>query len=219
MRSSHKIAILFLILLASAGGAYFWTKAQRKSDLTFSNHNPLRSGMKDSDFKELMSIHQDCFDESRRQNLIRYFIKYQSLDKMLAERRANQAMQEAKEDAEERFAKTINAFVVREDNKLLGMFNCRYEDQVTAGSMMIFNVCVRKDKRGQGYGERIMAHAIEQCKKPAQDLTLMVYKDDTKVVNFYKNLNFKIISELNEWDQQFSYFNRYLMKYEATVTP
>lgn len=217
MKKTHKIILVtFLTALAITAGVFLVTRSSRV--LVFESHNPLRENLSNADLKKLFVMHEDCFAESRRENLRRYFMKYNGLDSTLAAKKADQVIESSSADQEKNFGDIVNAFVLRDKGELIGFFNCREDTEVTHGSIMVFNVCVRKDKRGQGYGEQLMRHSFETCIKPGKDFTLTVYKDHTKVVNFYKDLQFEIISNLDEWDHVFPYFNKYLMKYKPAHT-
>ena len=193
MSKKLKIAILIVLLSALLGLAYFFARNPQRP-LSFESHNPLKQGLSDKDFQELYAIHRDCFEEAKRKNLTLYFMKYEHMEKIFAAIKADQVISDSKRESEKSFANHINAFVAREGGEILGLYNCREEEQATHGSMMVFNVCVRKEKRGQGYGAQLMAHAVQQCARPGKAITLTVYKDDTKVVEFYKKLDFKIIA-------------------------
>jgi len=181
--------------------------------LDFKNHDPLSQGLNKQDFNDIYAVYRDCFEETKRKNLVLYLMKHRGLNRKSAVAQANTLMSDWKDEAEKNFAHIRNAYLVRENGKLLGMYSCREEQPATHGAMMIFNVCVRKEKRGQGYGARIMAHAIENCPQAGEEITLTVYKEDTKVVDFYQDLDFEIIDNLDDLDDQFPYFNKYLMRY------
>ncbi len=215
MKKNIRVFLFFTASLGILGAALAsYLKSQRV--LSFESHDPLRKDLNDRDFKFLFQIHQDCFAKAKKDNLRRYFMKYESLDAGIASKKADYIIASSDKDREQNFGEMPNAFIMRDRGDLIGLFNCHEENEATHGSMMVFNVCVRKDKQGQGYGRELMKHAIEKCSHPSKELTLSVYKDDTKVVNFYKDLNFTIISNLDEWDHLFPFFNKYLMKYNAT---
>lgn len=183
--------------------------------LTFESHDPLSENTSEKDLKELFTMHQNCFAEAKRKNLTLYFMKFKGLDSILAARQADRVIAESNEDHEKGFGEMQNAFVMRDRGELIGYFNCREENEATHGSIMVFNVCVKKEKQGQGYGKELMKHSFKACMHPGKDLTLTVYKDDTKVVNFYKDLNFEIVNNLEQWEHLFPFFNKVLMKYKA----
>lgn len=183
--------------------------------LTFESHDPLGKDMSDADLKALFQMNEDCFKEMRRKNLTLFLQKYSGLDSVFAQKRADKLMENIAKDLPKDFASIDNAYVMRDRGQLIGYFSCKEENKLTHDSIMVFNVCVKKEKRGQGYGKELMLHSFKNCMKPGKDFTLLVSKDDTKVINFYKDLNFEIVSSLEEWEHLFEFFNRYLMKYKA----
>lgn len=205
--------ITSLLVLGVLAALVFWYLRSSTRVLVFESHDPLRQGLSEADFKELLQIHRDCFWDTKKEQLRLYFMKYDALDSPSATRKAQAILDKLSPDQEKDFGSLVNVYMMRDRGQIIGMFNCHEEDQVTNGSMMVFNVCVRKDKRGQGYGNELMLHALDKCARPGRDITLTVYKDDTKVVNFYKGLEFEIISDLHDWDHLFPFFNKVLMKY------
>ena len=186
--------------------------------ISFEYHEPLSKDLSSSDFDTLFKFYEGCFEETKVQNLQRYLMKYKGLDAEHAKAFVHKTLSKTTlEDKKKSFGEMKNAFVMRDRGELIGLFECREETELTRGSIMVFNVCVREDRRGQGYGNELMYHSFKHCIKPGRDLTLTVYKDHEKVVNFYKDLGFKIISNLDEWDHLFPYFNKYLMRYEPDM--
>ncbi len=210
-----RIQIGILLALVCIGILISQQFGEKQRVLSFENHDPLHDNMSPTDLHELFTMHQDCFAEAKKVNLRLYLMKYKGLDSILAGRQADKVIASGQGDEEKNFGDMVNAFVMRDRGKLIGYFNCREENEATHGSIMVFNVCVRKDKRGQGYGKELMLHSFDKCTRPGKDLTLTVYKADTKVVDFYKDLGFEIVSSLEEWEHLFPYFNKYLMKYKA----
>ena len=118
-----------------------------------------------------------------------------------------------KEDLRESFQDTDNPSVLMWNNTPIGLYSCREDNDLTDSSIMIFNVCLTASKRGKGIGKLLMLDAVKHCKKPGQDLTLLVYKDDTDVIALYKKLGFKHIEPSKMWPESFAYFNKFLMKF------
>lgn len=210
-----RIQFGILVVLGFVGFLISQEFSEKERTLTFENHNPMRADMNERDLRELFMMHKDCFADAKKENLRLYFMKYKSLDSVLAAQQADQVIANMKPEEEKSFGDMVNAFVMRDRGELIGFFNCREEDEVTHGSIMVFNVCVKKERRGRGYGKELMLHSFEKCIRPGKDLTLTVYRDDTKVVNFYKELGFEIVNNMEQWDHLFPYFNKYLMKYKA----
>ena len=132
-------------------------------------------------------------------------------------KKANLEVESNRTQQKQLFRNTKNVYVFRDQNEIIGMLNCRPEDKITLNSIMIFNVCLKKDRQRQGFGKQLMQVAINKCSQDDKDLTLTVYKDDSYVIKFYKKLNFEIISDLSEWEEQFPYFNKYLMRFKKTA--
>lgn len=204
------IGVLLSITALAALGYYVFL---RGPELIYDVHRTLEEGISDPDYHTVLRIHRDCFDEQRRKNLIRFYQKYGGDDLYTAKAKSEGFLANYSKEQVSNFRKTQNIYIVSEKQEIIGLFNCREENEVTKGSIMIFNVCLKSSKRRKGLGARIMKTAIEKCSKTGKDLTLLVYKDDAYVVDFYKKLNFEIVSDLKEWDDQFPTFNKYLMKF------
>lgn len=199
-----------LILTLGLGGVYaLWSKPK----LEFAYYKTLAAELiSDADYRKLIEIHRDCFEETKRRNLLKYLTKYQAQSFNL-DQKVNRMIEEGRLEQIETFHNTKNVYVTKLDSQIIGLFNCREEQEITDSSMMIFNVCLRTGMRGKGFGEQMMHHAHQNCRRDSRDITLTVYKDDEKVVNFYKKLNYSIVSNLEAWDHDFTYFNKYLMKW------
>ncbi|MBI2603434.1 MAG: GNAT family N-acetyltransferase [Deltaproteobacteria bacterium] len=204
------LGLVLVITLCSLVAYYF-----RGPSLQYDFYSSLDKEISDGDYHTVLAIHRDCFDESRKKNLVRYFQKYGGDDLATAQVRSESFQANYSKEQLKSFRNTVNVYVVREKQDIIGLFNCREETELTNHSMMVFNVCLKPSKRRKGLGPLMMKEAIEKCPQPGQDFTLLVYKDDTYVVDFYKKLNFEIISDLKEWDDQFPYFNKYLMIYRG----
>lgn len=196
-----------------AGGIAWYLKAVER---VMENHASL-SKISDSDLETIIDIHRDCFTETRIKNLSLYFSKYYDVPETVAKEEAKKLAQ--KDSSKERkFFRTLkNVGLMREKGTIIGMYNCEPEHLVTKGAMMVYNVCLRSDRRGQGLGKQLMHDAIDHCKKPGMKLALTVYQYDKKVINFYKRLEFTQIDDLEDWDNEFDYFNKILMEYQPSA--
>lgn len=212
---NFKFLLLGIVFLGGLSAYYFYSQTRQ---LSFTRHHPLSEGLSEGDFDEVFQNHQDCFLKAKESNIKNYLMKYQGLDAIAAEKQMRKVLKGMMKDQKSFVGKSKNSYVMRDRGKIIGHFNCIDELEVTKGTVMIYNVCVKKDKRGQGYGNELMKHAFEVCPKEGKDLTLFVYKNDKKVVNWYKTLGFEIISDLEEWDESFPHFNKYLMKYKKSAS-
>ncbi|RKF18712.1 N-acetyltransferase [Alginatibacterium sediminis] len=73
--------------------------------------------------------------------------------------------------------------VYEENSKVLG-FYCLHEDSLAA-------IFVAVEHQGKGIGKALLSHAKAQC----SNLSLSVYKDNTRSLGFYLANGFEIVSE------------------------
>ena len=189
-------------------------KAGTNGKLRFEHHPTLtEEHISDRDYQALIKTHQDCFEDTRKKQLAKYYIEAKGLDENLVEGRVRKDIQRARMNAHQNFRFRKNFYTLHSGDELIGLYNCRDEDELTENSIMIYNVCLKSSMRRKGFGRKLMLHAIDKCRKPDQNLSLTVYKDDPYVVEFYKKLHFKIIEPQKEVEEGFDFFNKYLMIY------
>lgn len=91
-------------------------------------------------------------------------------------------------------------FVYEEDTKIKGFISLIDGNYIGA-------LFVDVDYQGNGIGKKLIKYLMDRY----ENLSLSVYKQNEKAVNFYKNIGFKIIKEEENED---SGFMEYLMNFE-----
>ena len=217
LKPMMSIAMSAVALALIAGGLY--SKGFFDSPLDFTSRPNLGKDMiSESDFVRLVELHNECFDPDKRKHLKDYLltVKYPHANQQISDlvgRRVEDYVRQGHESKLEYMRETENVTWVSKNKEMLGLYNCRTDEDVTRGSVMIFNVCVAKKARGQGIGTALMNHAIANCKKPGQDLTLTVYTDNQPAIHLYKKLKFQIVSPDREPEDGFFMYRKHLMKY------
>lgn len=171
-------------------------------------------------YYETVYLHNECFEPDRIKYLALYLteVKYPDASpvfrQLLEQQVANQVKLERAEKLKN-FRRNQNITLAKYRDKIVGLYNCHYDDSVTQGSIMIYNVCVAKKHRGKGFGMQLMQHAINHCQEAGKRLTLTVYKDNTAAIELYKKLNFVIIPLEKQPHDDFIIFQKYLMQYQT----
>jgi ribosomal protein S18 acetylase RimI-like enzyme len=171
------------------------------------------------DLQKVIELHQGCFEEDRRKNLYNYYlqIKYPHSDEYFRsylKEKVEQSLQQSRLGRKSSFRQMQNVTILKKGADIIGMYNCVPETTITHGSVMIYNVCLADKMRGKGIGKNMVQHAIDRCAEPGKELALTVYKDNYATVGLYKKLKFAIATMPAEVNEDFEYFNKYLMIYQ-----
>ncbi len=84
-------------------------------------------------------------------------------------------------------------FVLRNDHQIIGMVNLLFTVSTAEGGFVILleDVVVRRDHRGQGYGTKLLEHVIEFAKqKNFLRITLLTDRDNERSKRFYLERGF-----------------------------
>lgn len=209
-----KIGFLSILLAASLVAQYFL----KKNLISFQVFaNLATENITEKDYLGLVHLHNRCFEEDKRKNLYLYFseVKYREAAKDLRgliKQQVEQFVEKHRMDKIKTFRDTENVAVMKRGEEVLGFYNCHDEDLITDGNTMIYNLCVAPKMRKQGYGGRLVQHAIQHCSKPNKGLTLTVYKDNQDAIRLYEKFDFKIIESNKLTEENFNMFNKHLMK-------
>ena len=210
----------FLIIGISAS---FWTQDILneifKKNLTFTTYSNLeKENISTHKYNQVVKIHQECFQDTRRRNLAKYIEKYGNygnygniLNPELIKKRVDAYVDKQNLEQKITFRSSQNVTLATHNNDVIGMFNCLEEDEITHNSIMIYNVCIAKQFRGRGLGKQLILNAISKCKRDNKDLTLLIYKDDEIAQNLYKNVGFNYIQGKIKAEDRFEFFNKFLM--------
>ena len=193
---------------------FFWLR----NPLTFVYYPNLNATeLKEHDYFSAVDAHNECFDPDKRKYLNQYLkdVKYpqtsEAFTQMLKER-VERYIEKGRIEKLKSFRSTENVTLIKKNEKVIGLYNCHLDNEVTDGSIMIFNVCVVQKERGQGFGKQIMKHAISHCSQSGKDLTLTVYRDNKKAIDLYRKLGFEIIPASKQPEDEFFMFQKHLMK-------
>ena len=185
-----------------------------KKDLTIKN-------ISEKNYSKIYTNHQQCFEEVKRKNLIKYYIEKDDLkstwDHRAVEKKVADYIERSRTESTNNFKYTNNVTIMKFKNKIIGHYSCSEENKITDQNIMISNVCLEKPMRGKGLGRKMLNNAIEYCSKKNQDLSLLVYKDDKIAINLYSKLGFIFTEPSKEIDNSFYFFNKILMIYKPEV--
>lgn len=84
-------------------------------------------------------------------------------------------------------------FVLRQNGMILGMINLLFTISTAEGGFVIMleDVIVHRDHRGQGFGDKLLTHAIEYArKKDFQRITLLTDRLNADGQRFFKSHGF-----------------------------
>lgn len=196
---------------------FFWIN----NPLTFITYSDLTiKDLEEKDYIGTLNAHNECFDPDKRKYLNQYLreIKYPQTSEpfvhMLKER-VERYIEKGRIDKLKSFRNTENITLVKKNKTVVGLYNCHLDNEVTNGSIMIFNVCVVKKERGQGFGKKIMEHAIDRCSELDKDLTLTVYRENKQAIELYKKLGFQIVPVSKQPEDEFFMYQKFLMKLQS----
>jgi len=207
------------LLALVAAGAGLWYAGGFQPDLSITARKNLGKDMiSEEDFNTLITLHSECFDPEKRTYLNRYLteVKYPDASekiKAMIHKRVEDFILEGHQKKKDYMRDTQNVAWASLNGDMVGLYNCRTDEELTRGSMMIFNVCVTRKARGQGVGTALMKHAIESCQRPGRDLTLTVYEDNAPAISLYKKLGFKVVTPDRQPDDPYMSYSKLLMKY------
>ena len=207
-----KSILISCVVIIVVGLGVSYTKLS-DPPLPIEHHANLR-GLNSEDLARVIAIHDDCFAETNRKNLVLYLKTYRKWDDAKARTQVERILMRQAAKKNEFFKNLSNIALMRDNGTIIGMYSCTEEHQLTQGSMMINNVCLQRNRRGRGLGNRLMEDALTWCRRPGKAMTVTVYKYDTPVLNFYDRLHFKIIDHLESWGEEFNFFNKVLMEFK-----
>ena len=77
-------------------------------------------------------------------------------------------------------------WILENDRCIVGYSVCQLENNVAH----ILNLCVRSNSQGQGYGRKLLEHALENLGSNVQYVLLEVRKSNQKALNLYLSSGF-----------------------------
>jgi GNAT superfamily N-acetyltransferase len=89
-------------------------------------------------------------------------------------------------------------FVLRNNTRIIGMINLLITISTAEGGFVLLleDLVVHADHRGQGHGGRLLQHAIDFAQEKAfLRITLLTHRNDERVVEFYRRHGF-VASEM-----------------------
>ncbi|MBC61116.1 MAG: hypothetical protein CMP11_01565 [Zetaproteobacteria bacterium] len=215
----------FFVLLLALLSSYFlldFFAFDPKKNITFRYLEDLgEQHISIDDYRQVIGNHQACFEHVRRKNLTSYyerkFSSTSSISREIIDQEVEKDLRDGRLSMFKRFRSTKNITTMYHRNKLVGLYNCLPENEVTNDSVMIYNVCLNKDFRGKGLGKVLMKNAISHCqaKEVGRKLSLLVYDDDHLAINLYKKLGFDFEEPDEDFPDEFYYFNKSLMVYSG----
>lgn len=202
------------ILFLSTGYFYLF-----KKDYSFKYYETLEN-LANDELNKLISIHEDCFKATKISNLEKYFTEIRDHKREIATQLVKHQIDKQDKNKTSRFKRMTNYHILYENNDMIGFYSCEEEEESnlkapreTRGNVIIYDVCLTSSKRGKQIGNKLMGDAMKECYVKGKKIMLTVYQYHKKVVDWYKRLNFNIISDLSEWSEDFNYFNKYLMEH------
>ena len=84
-------------------------------------------------------------------------------------------------------------FVLRNSSRIIGMINLLITISTAEGGFVLLleDLVVHADHRGQGHGGRLLRHAIDFAReKSFLRITLLTHRDDGRVLEFYRRHGF-----------------------------
>ncbi len=180
--------------------------------------NLSKNTISDADFKRTLQIHEDCFGEVRKKNMVGYWLpRLQELSPNATEEslvnKIEQKEIEVRLNKETTFRYTEKVQVLKNGNKIIGLYNCEEEDILTPNYIMIYNVCIAPPSRGKGYGKFLMENAIKQCSRTGKGLSLLIEKENLRAQKLYEKLGFRLTKPPRPFPDSFPYFNKKFMTY------
>ena len=218
--STKRNVILLGILLCGAGVYALLTtdKLGFAAETIATYEELLPQDFSEAELGKLASLHQNCFEEDRRNNLLKYFVEVSyphsdSYTRTMLKERVESMIQQARLTKKESLRHLTKVGVMRKNNAMIGLYSCAPESTLAAESILISNVCIAEDMRDKGFGKKLMKSAIADCKESGKDLILTVYKDHAYIFELDKKLGFVQIPMPETVGDDFNYFNKYLMVY------
>jgi diamine N-acetyltransferase len=91
--------------------------------------------------------------------------------------------------------KGYDYFLISDTNKAIGYLCLVYDN--SEKKLMISKIYIASDKRGFGYGKKLIDFTIHQAKeKKMKSIWLTVNKNNTNSIKWYQKLNFKITDQV-----------------------
>ena len=144
--------------------------------------------------------------------------RYSEYDATIQERFIDREIKSIENSFYKGFHNSENVTVLREENKIIGLYSCSDESEEFNNASAIWNVCLKPSVQGRGLGTKLMKHAIKRCFKEGQELILMVSKNNKRAKNLYEKLGFKTIEWDYDVDDNPRFHNKYLMKYFGSTS-
>lgn len=171
-----------------------------------------------TDTDKIRKIHTKCFEGVKRRNLLNFWSQSQSLDgggydKGFLEEQVDRYLEKSRIEKVKYFQHTENVTILRYHDDIIGLYSCSPENTISDNTIMLWNVCISPSMRGRGIGHVLIKHAIKRCYQPDQGLSLVVYKDDELAQSLYKKHGFKFVDLEYSLEDQFEFYNKYLMKF------
>ena len=213
-----------LITLSLLAGVVWWQLVGKYPGVRLTSRpNLSEANISGPDFQKIVELHNECFDPDKRKYFYDYLVTIGYPD-------ANAKIHHLLKDRVESFVQeghaaklsymrgNKNVTWLSSDEGILGMYDCRIEEEITGGSVMIFNLCVGKKYRGMGYGARLVRDAIRRCYRSGMRLTLSVYEGNARAISMYESYGFKKIPLAREPLDRFLMYRKYLMEYQPTAS-
>lgn len=87
---------------------------------------------------------------------------------------------------------TLNYFILKINNSVVGF----YEVSVIPPEAEIYDIAVKEEFQGKGFGKLLLKHLIDFCKsKNVNTIFLEVNNINNKAINLYKNFGFNVYSK------------------------
>ena len=212
----------FIFALLCFGIFFYFSDAYIRKQITFTTYDDLTlKNISKEESDRAVDVHTSCFDDNRRKKLTAFYMRTNEIgkvyDKRSFEERLNRYL---KEDDKEKynyfkeFREEQTVTLVRYKGDIIGLYTCDTETKIIENSRAIWDLCLTKTMRGKGISHLIVEHAIKTCSSPGMDLALVVYKDDKVAQSLYKKHSFKFKEPRYSLEDEFNYYDKFLMKYE-----
>lgn len=88
------------------------------------------------------------------------------------------------------------SWAIEVDNEIIGFVITA----IRMGECHILNICISHRYQRQGYGRRLLEHALDEVKKRGTGIAyLEVRRSNSRAITLYKKMGFKLIGERKEY--------------------
>lgn len=107
-----------------------------------------------------------------------------------------------------------DVYVIQKQNKKIGFIGVT---ELNKNTVYLVALYLLLDYQGKGYGSRVVNKLISDYKKnDYEEIIILVHKDANWAINFYKSVNFEIVT--NDIETIKGYANGIMKKYAITST-